>query len=100
MELKLDNYQDGWGGALVCPNCKGTYLHQVSVDYFDRQEDAQQGTHILVQNGTATLDTNMSGNPSKRREGIVITFDCENCEATPRLTIAQHKGNSLVDITA
>ena len=99
MELKLDNYQEGWGAELLCPNCGFNYLHHDRIEIFERVEDATHGVHVSVADGKAILDTSLAGNPSSRRHGVAIYFWCECCKATPVLTIAQHKGNTVVDIT-
>jgi hypothetical protein len=36
-------------------------------------------------------------NPSERRQGLAIAFSCEDCDAKLELTIAQHKGNTIVE---
>jgi hypothetical protein len=89
-----------WTGAayeLLCPHCKGNYLHHGDIDIFECGEDAKSGLHVLVTDGKATVDTSLQGNPSSRRHGLKINFWCETCHATPILTIAQHKGNTEVD---
>jgi hypothetical protein len=36
-------------------------------------------------------------NPSTRRHGLIIDFECETCSANPiQLRFAQHKGTTLV----
>ena len=42
------------------------------------------------------IDSKRSGNPSLRRHGLAICFECEFCGRTIELTIAQHKGQSLL----
>lgn len=87
-------------GQLVCPLCGGTYLHQGRVEVFERpEEDAQTGTHIAVTGHTTTVTHNapMTANPSSRRHGMLIAFDCENCTTGTSpfvLAIVQHKGNT------
>lgn len=98
MKLKLDNYEEDLGSELCCANCGGNYLHHNRVEVFECSEDAKQGVHVVVEDGKATFDTSLAGNPSSRRNGLAIHFSCENCEATTVLTIAQHKGNTFVDI--
>ncbi len=42
-------------------------------------------------------DNNNSRNPSDRRQGMIIRFECENCGPNGiELCIAQHKGNTIV----
>ena len=45
---------------------------------------------------TSEIDNKGSGNPSWRRHGLAICFECEFCGRTSELTIAQHKGQSLL----
>lgn len=94
---KFDDYQDSYGADLLCPACGFTYLHHTSVEIFERSEDAENGVHITVEGGKATVDNSLKGNPSSRRHGLRIRFSCEGCEATPVLTIKQHKGKTAVD---
>ena len=37
------------------------------------------------------------GNPSRRRQGIVIGFYCEHCSYVTELTLAEHKGDVEVE---
>jgi hypothetical protein len=82
-----------------CPNCKGSYLHQKRVTVYERNEDAKQTTVTEVsRKGTdvSTWSSSETGNPSDRRQGLAILFECEDCPAWPELTLAQHKGWTLV----
>ena len=47
----------------------------------------------------SSIDTDLKGNPSARRDGLAIRFWCESCDARPVLTIAQHKGSTLVEFS-
>ena len=54
-----------------------------------------------VRDGSAKIDvvqSDSSGNPSSRRDGIYISFWCEGCkgidEDVLELTVSQHKGLS------
>jgi hypothetical protein len=75
----------------MCPCCRATdgYLHHHGVTVYSREED-----------GVATVTTINGGiageNPSDRRDGIAIRFTCELCPADIELTIAQHKGHTLL----
>jgi hypothetical protein len=95
--IKFDNNGDRTSD-LRCPNCNGTNLHHKSVTIFDRPEDAEfvAKTTVGVKTTIEKLPNQSSGNPSSRREGIVIGFWCETCPAGKsgalELTIAQHKG--------
>lgn len=93
MYINFDECED----TLLCPNCESTCLHHQSIEVFDRKEDDQTGTHTLVESGDiVSKHSNLSGNPSRRRDGIKIHFMCEECDAKPVLTIAQHKGQTLI----
>jgi len=63
---------------------------------FDRKEDATTLTETKVENGVTTsrmVPTAGSGNPSSRRDGLVIRFWCELCDVVDaELTVEQHKG--------
>ena len=88
-----------WGDeVLCCPACGGAFLHHETVEVFERGEDAKHGLHVTV-NGNVTVDTNMAGNPSMRRYGLLVRFGCENCNAQPVLSIVQHKGNTFIEMT-
>jgi hypothetical protein len=84
---------------LQCPGCGGVHLHQVRTMVFEREEDAvwtivsdvtRSGTNV------ATVPSDLSGNPSDRRQGLAIKFTCEECPAQPELTFQQHKGTTYV----
>lgn len=97
MQPKFDAYQERCGAELLCPSCGFNYLHHEQVEIFEREEDQEHCIHVSVAEGKATIDTSPAGNPSSRRHGLRIHFSCEGCSARPILTIAQHKGNTLVD---
>lgn len=89
--------------AYICPVCGGHYLHHTGVELFARKEDSSAGCHVtVVGNGkysggdsdimNVVEDSNLSGNPSGRRGGIAIHFECEDCGSTPTYHFAQHKG--------
>jgi len=99
MQPKFDAYEQGFGAELLCPNCGFNYLHHDQVEIFERNEDALSGLHVVVDDGRLSTDTSLSGNPSSRRHGLNIRFWCEGCKAISILSIAQHKGNTLVDFT-
>jgi hypothetical protein len=73
--------------------------------YVDAEEMAKIG--VLVDDdevydrhesktSVSTVTAKGSGNPSARRQGLTIKFDCEHCEGSHVLTIAQHKGTTYV----
>jgi len=86
------------GDILQCPQCKENYLHQRKVEVFERKEDEERGICVVVTRNNVEMDTSMEGNPSSRRQGICIHFECEICNAHPVMFIAQHKGFTLMNI--
>lgn len=83
---------------LVCPRCASTYLHHGAVTNYDRSEDEETVTKAVV-NGkdvSITAGAPNDGNPSSRRHGLVIAFSCEACGDGLELTVAQHKGMTLM----
>ena len=92
-----DLFANGYAAELVCPSCGNNYLHHEQVEMFDCGEDAKHGLHVTVGGGYVTTDTSLEGNPSARRHGLKIQFECEGCEAKPTMSIYQHKGNTYFD---
>lgn len=86
------------GSTLICPRCKNGNLHQTSCTTFWREsEDADSGKIVTTSHESIVENSHlMSGNPSNRRDGIVIRFDCEQCAAGPMLSIKQHKGTTYI----
>jgi len=97
MQPTFEQYIEDFGALLECPSCGGNHLHHEKVEIFERAEDRDNGIHISVADGAATVDASLKGNPSSRRHGLSIHFTCEHCPAISILTIAQHKGNTWVD---
>lgn len=89
--------QGGYKAELLCPKCNSNYLHHYRVEVFDREEDHDNGLHTIIEGIRLTTDINLTGNPSKRRHGLLIYFGCENCQTNSVLSIEQHKGNSYFD---
>src|SRR5262245_50932045 len=83
--------------ALRCPHCDTFYLSHKRVEVFERTEDAGTGLHVSVSAGSTTIDADLSGNPSARRNGIRVAFHCEGCGVELSLAISQHKGASFVE---
>ncbi len=105
--LKPDTHivikQNSGGANLLCPRCGNTYLHHRGVVAYDRSEDAETVLKTSVEVGKTTVQLVAqaeSGNPSSRRDGLVIQFWCENCgggddgSSVIELTLAQHKGET------
>jgi hypothetical protein len=103
MHVKFAEQWKDWDGEndiLTCPSCGYTYMHHVGVEVFDRdREDSETGLHLSVEpGGVVRMDTKQAGNPSSRRDGVRIYLWCEGCPEKSVLTIAQHKGLTLVGI--
>lgn len=97
MQPKFDQYHEGYGAELQCPGCGNSDLHHVRIEIFDRSEDEPKGLHVFVGAGGVSVDANLQGNPSARRHGAIVHFECEHCDTKSKLTIAQHKGKTFVD---
>jgi len=76
---------------LKCPKCGFDNTHLESVEYFGRHEDAEHGTHAKMDFDECQVDDCLDGNPSDRRDGLILHFSCEDgCEFDT--LIFQHKG--------
>lgn len=88
-------------GMLICPECDGNNLHHADVSVFNRQEDDEMvmATHVMGSpqtTMTSRVKNTHSQNPSSRRHGLIIEFECEHCDVRPKLQISQHKGNTIM----
>jgi hypothetical protein len=100
-------------GLLKCPCCGSEYLHQTTVCVYNRSEDAPM-THVteVKQEGRTEgfkgvihkIEPSFrSGNPSGRRQGLTIFFECESCHGEDNdvlrfaLDVYQHKGNTYLE---
>jgi hypothetical protein len=89
-------------GLVICPRCGGDYTHHGAVTIYHRLE-GEDGPRVLItkiadeQIATSVAAEPRSGCPSSRRDGLAIVFQCENCGQHFELTLAQHKGQTLVD---
>ncbi len=97
MALKFGNREENFGSELQCPNCGSSHLHQKIVDVYERHEDARTGLHAQIKDNKSITDANMTDNPSPRRQGMLIHFNCEECTTSPILKIFQHKGTTYMD---
>jgi hypothetical protein len=101
MKLELGTaYNTSGESPLLCPVCGGNNLHHGEVEVFTRKkEDSAEGAHVTVrENGWADADRDMTLNPSARRDGVLIHLSCEGGCGPFVLQIAQHKGETLVQI--
>lgn len=79
--------------AVCCPYCDDAYLHHNDVAIYNRAgEDSYHGLAIHAKFDSVTINDDMAGNPSGRRNGLMIHFECENCSRTSKLALYQHKG--------
>jgi hypothetical protein len=85
--------------TLRCPWCGGDYLHQRRVEVFHRHREEGPSVGVTVERGVPIADLSAS-NPSERRQGLLIFFDCENCDLEAQdlpLAFYQHKGRTFVE---
>jgi transcription elongation factor Elf1 len=100
LDGKASSHPD-YDHELYCPRCGSEYLHQGTVTVYSRSEDADTVCRTVV-GGGVNVDVSVErvpndrANPSSRRQGLVISFRCENCSDEARsdleLCLAQHKG--------
>jgi len=90
-------------GILLCPRCKGGSLNHAGVATYERKEDEPNVLLTVVENRrvlTQIAPSELSGNPSERRDAVVISFWCEDCgdndEALLYMELAQHHGETLI----
>jgi hypothetical protein len=97
MKIELESYALSAFDVLLCPSCGENNLHQTSASvYFRDKEDSNEGNFVHLNNKyIEKIDNRL--NPSDRRDGILIAFECEHCEADPHLTIVQHKGATYIE---
>lgn len=108
MQIKIDNGSspDIDESVLLCPTCDSSYLHQKRVEIFSRGEDQEKVLRTTVNcisqhTVTEVVENRKSGNPSQRRDGIRILFECEECNYNPPrpyfyLNVSQHKGYTFL----
>lgn len=87
--------------VLICPSCGNDNLHHDHVDVFFRPTGEDGPSHRLAINAE-TGDNSLHAyhaetNPSARRHGMTVWFWCEHCKADVYMTIAQHKGLTLIE---
>ena len=83
------------------PDCKSPMMHHDQVNVYCRDdEDLETGIMYQVEvddQKVKGFNDDMAGNPSSRRDGIVIWLWCERCDVITALCISQHKGNTLIE---
>jgi hypothetical protein len=88
-------------GLLRCPRCSDcapSYLHHGDVTVYVRAEDEATTVKTIVRTTgeSSIVPSRLSGNPSSRRHGLTIIFECEQCRGSLVLGISQHKGMTYV----
>jgi len=88
------------GGALICPFCDMEYLHQGRVEIYSRDDEDAPSCMISIEpdGGVEKRPADATWsilNPSERRQGLFICFECEGCSNAPKLAIFQHKGQTF-----
>jgi len=102
-------YGSETASILACPVCGEGYLHHLDTIVYSRDGEDQDGKVTVVYGSGATGNGPfcMESNPSRRRDGLRITFYCECCgsgsanlqTAMPtgmHLCILQHKGSTYM----
>ena len=85
-----------WAQHCCCAECGYEYTRQFAVEAFFRPEDSDEGVFVRVSpQGTHEIPGEI--NPSRRRQGLRILLDCENCDYITALEIWQHKGMTPVE---
>lgn len=86
--------------TLQCPKCHGFYLHQGNTTVYHRKED-EDWTTVIAQDGENVVATKFPSadthNPSSRRQGLTVEFECENCTGTLTFAMQQHKGSTYLE---
>ena len=89
--------------TLVCPQCGSNCLHQGAIEVFHRRREDADNVVLAIAEGMASDVSDIpdagARNPSARRQGLLIHFDCEGCDLLQLgivLTISQHKGETFI----
>lgn len=115
LELRRMSFGDE-SATVMCPHCGGHATHHDRVDVFDRVEDKEAGAHVAVmcveefdpitrkvdhdvKTTEVRVSSDMTGNPSGRRNAVRVQLWCEGCRKRFHLNIVQHKGMTLLDVT-
>jgi hypothetical protein len=94
-----DGYEEG-KGVLKCAGCGEEYTRVKGVYWFRRGEDRSScDTGFLTLSGhQGAVKTSNKLNPSARRDGLRVIYNCEHCETISSLNIEQHKGNTYIGV--
>lgn len=87
-----------YGDTLIlnCPRCgdDADYLHHGNPLVYERPHDFHGPS--VCRSVTGEVAIAAEGNPSGRRGGIRIPFECEACGEGLSLCLAQHKGQTFI----
>jgi len=86
---------------IKCVGCGSWHLHQRDVFVYTRKEDAKFALETIVDmSGSRSSvkpssdEVEIDGNPSHRRHGLRIRFECEQCDDIFDMVLLQHKGTT------
>lgn len=83
-----------------CANCGGDFMHQRDVEVYRRDaEDSATGIHAWVRGVDIVTSKSVEGNPSGRRDAVVLSFECEQCGSKTVLEFTQHKGTEHISVS-
>lgn len=94
IKLRFDNE-----AIVECPHCGCPNLHHRAVAVFSRSiEDDKLSDRTVIWDGLAqhTYVESEKNNPSGRRDGLRILFECEDCDGHVEMCLAQHKGSTFM----
>jgi hypothetical protein len=98
--IALENDCVEYGNSLTCPGCEEINLHQESCITFWREKEDSIECNTTLTKHKLTENKDMywasRNNPSERRDGLLIQFNCEHCDCDPVLGIWQHKGTTFI----
>ena len=84
-------------GCLLCPTCKGEYMHQTEVHVQQRvEEDGEMQITLCKDANHIEMRRDKTG--AGRRDNLYVRFWCEGCMTSTEthkhhtLSIQQHKG--------
>jgi hypothetical protein len=89
-----------WGAPCVlrCPSCGYDYLHQGKIEIFNRPHEDGPSVAVTVESCAIPRLGATGRNPSSRRQGMLIYFECEGCDGPfAPLGIWQHKGQTFIE---
>ena len=84
--------------VLICPVCECDHTHQEIINVYQKEEGQRDGMRVQIKGYNVSIDRDTRGNPSGKRQGLEILFLCEHCVNWISLTIAQHKGQTYLEL--